>query len=146
MMTHPDQFRQVIAAPQLAPQAIEECLRWMPSGFVLPRIVARDTEMNGVKMPAGSSICGVFGVANRDERIWSNPHEFDIHRERKLHLTFSMGTHACMGQQLARQSFNHVMRALTQHLPDIVADADPKDLKTTGYVIRCPEKVPVRFA
>lgn len=143
-MLHPDQYDAVVQDESLWPNAIEEVLRWMPSGFVLPRTAARDTELAGVTIPAGSSMYGVFGVANRDPRIWPDGEKFDIRRPRKPHLTFSIGTHTCMGQQLARQSFTHVLRALTTTLPDIVLDCEPEDARTTGYIVRCPDKVPVR--
>ena len=143
-MLHPEQYDAVVQDSSLWPNAIEEVLRWMPSGFVLPRTAARDTELAGVAIPAGSSMYGVFGVANRDPRIWPDADKFDIRRQRKPHLTFSMGTHTCMGQQLARQSFTHVLRALTTILPDIVLDCRPDEVRTTGFIVRCPDKVPVR--
>ena len=143
-MLHPDQYDAVVQDSSLWPNAIEEVMRWMPSGFVLPRTAAKDTELAGVSIPAGSSMYGVFGVANRDPRIWPDGEKFDIRRQRKPHLTFSMGTHTCMGQQLARQSFTHVLRALTTTLPDIVLACPPEEVRTTGYIVRCPDKVPVR--
>ena len=89
---------------------------------------------------------GIFGVANRDPRIWPDADRFDIHRKRTPHLTFSAGSHTCMGQQLARQSFAHVMRALSTDLPDIELAVDPSEVRTTGFIIRCPDAVPVRKA
>lgn len=146
LMLHPDQYRQVVADPSLTTAAIEEATRWMPSGFVLPRTAAKDTELAGVHIPAGSSMYGIFGVANRDPRIWPDADRFDIHRKRTPHLTFSAGSHSCMGQQLARQSFAHVMRSLTTNLPDIELAVDPSEVRTTGFIIRCPDAVPVRKA
>jgi cytochrome P450 len=146
LMLHPEQYRQIVADPSLTTAAIEEATRWMPSGFVLPRTAARDTELAGVHIPEGSSMYGIFGVANRDPRIWPEADRFDIHRKRTPHLTFSAGSHTCMGQQLARQSFAHVMRSLTTNLPDIELAVDPSEVRTTGFIIRCPDAVPVRKA
>jgi cytochrome P450 len=146
LMLHPDQYRQIVADPTLTTAAIEEAIRWMPSGFVLPRTAAKDTELAGVQIPAGSSMYGIFGVANRDPRIWPEAERFDIHRKRTPHLTFSAGSHTCMGQQLARQSFAHVMRSLTTNLPDIELAVDPSEVRTTGFIIRCPDAVPIRKA
>jgi cytochrome P450 len=144
LMLHPEQYQAVVQDPSLWPNAIEECLRWMSSGFVLPRTAAKDTVLAGVEIPAGSSLYGAEGIANRDPRIWPDGDRFDIRRQRKPHLTFSAGTHACMGQALARQSFNHVLRAMTTNLPDMVLDAEPSSLRTTGFIIRCPDGIPVR--
>lgn len=146
LMLHPEQYAQVVQDHSLWNNAIEECMRWMPSGFVLPRTAAKDTELAGVEIPAGSSMYGIFGVANRDERIWPDGNKFDIHRKRTPHLTFSAGTHTCMGQQLARQSFAHVMRSMVTNLPDMKLAVEPSEVRTTGFIIRCPDAVPVRKA
>jgi len=144
LMSHPDQYDQVVADPGLIDQTVEECCRWLPSGATLPRIAAHDVELAGVRVPAGSSMVGLFGIANRDPRIWSDPDRFDIHRQRLTHLTFSMGSHGCMGQHLARQNLRNALAALIRDLPDIELACDPGELRTTGYVIRCPDAVPVR--
>jgi cytochrome P450 len=146
LMLHPEQYQQVVADPSLWTAAIEEATRWMPSGFILPRTAANDTQLAGVDIPAGSSMYGIFGVANRDPRVWPDADRFDIHRKRTPHLTFSAGSHSCMGQQLARQSFTHIMRSMTTNLPDIVLAVDPSEVRTTGLIIRCPDAVPVRKA
>lgn len=144
LMLHPDQYDMVCKDEKLWPGAIEECLRWMSSGFILPRTCAVATTLGGVDIPAGSSMYGIFGVANRDPRIWDNAEEFDILRPRKPHLTFSMGSHTCMGQQLARMVFTNMMRAMTTNLPDMVLAVDPSELRSTGFVIRCADAVPVK--
>jgi cytochrome P450 len=146
LMLHPEQYRQVVADPALSTAAIEEATRWMPSGFVLPRTAAKEVELAGIRIPAGSSMYGIFCVANRDPRIWPDADRFDIHRKRTPHLTFSAGSHSCMGQQLARQSFAHVLRSLKTNLPDIVLAVNPSQVRTTGFIIRCPDAVPVRKA
>ena len=40
--------------------------------------------------------------ANRDERQFAHGDRFDMHRERRLHLTFGYGPHLCIGAELAR--------------------------------------------
>lgn len=144
LLGHPEQYRACVADPALRAAAIEEVLRWMPSGFILPRICAQDTELAGVAIPAGSSMCGVFGVANRDPRIWEHPDAFDIRRKRIPHLTFSSGSHFCMGQNLARQVFAKAFDAMAENLPDAVLAKPWQEVVTTGLVIRCPNEAPVR--
>lgn len=146
LMAHPDAYADVVADPSLMPAAVDEACRWMASGFVVPRLAGKDTELDGVKIPKGSSMVGIFGVANRDERIWDNPDIFDIHRKRIAHLTFSTGSHACMGQHLARQNISGALAAMVKVLPDMCLACDPADLRTTGYQIRCAEAVPVKAA
>lgn len=144
LMTHPDQYKALKSGGVELQGAIEEMLRWMPSGFILPRIAAKDTELAGVEIPAGSSMYGIFGVANRDSRIWTDADRLDLARPYKPHLTFSAGPHACVGQQLARRMFDIALRTIMERLPDIELDASPAEVRTTGFLIRCPDNVPVR--
>ncbi len=146
MMTHRDQFLEISRDPSLIAPAVEEVCRWRASGFVVPRMAAKDTELASVKIPAGSSMVGVFGVANHDPRIWDAPEQFDIHRQRIPHLTFSTGQHACMGQSLARAIVTEALRAMAERLPRMELACDPEELVTTGLQIRCPDAVPVRWA
>ena len=143
MMLNPHAYQEVVKDPELVPAAVEEACRWLASGFVVPRIAATDTELGGVTIPAGSSMVGIFGVANRDERAWDDPDVFDIHRKRKSHLTFSTGSHVCMGQHLARQNLHAALHALARNLPDIKLACDPAEVEMTGFQIRCPRSVPI---
>lgn len=146
MMTHRDQFLAIAKDPSLINPAVEEVCRWRASGFVVPRMAAKDTELAGVAIPRGSSMVGIFGVANHDPRIWDNPERFDIHRKRTAHLTFSTGQHGCMGQNLARSIVTEALRAMSERLTGIELACDPEDLVTTGLQIRCPDAVPVKWA
>ena len=143
MMVNPKAYAEVVNDPSLIAAAVEETCRWTASGFVVPRIAAQDTELGGVAIPAGSSMVGIFGVANRDERIWDNPDQFDLHRPRKSHLTFSVGSHVCMGQHMARQNLMGALQAMARNLPDMKLACDPSELQLTGFQIRCPAGVPV---
>jgi cytochrome P450 len=140
---HRDQYRALVADPKLRPAAVEEGLRWMSSGFILPRICGVDTVLADVEIPAGSGMCGVFGVANRDPRVWENGDNFDILRKKIPHLTFSTGSHFCMGQNLARQIFTKGLDAIAENLPNITLTKPWQEIETTGLVIRCANEVPV---
>ena len=145
LMGHGDQFAQLVANETLRPAAIEEVLRWLPSGGIIPRLCAQDTFLAGVEVRAGSSLCAFSGVANRDPLIWENAQAFDIHRKRIPHLTFSTGLHHCMGQNLARQVLKKAVDALCAHLPDARLARPWQEIPTEGFVIRCPSEVPIRL-
>jgi len=99
---HPDQRRLVVDDPSLVPAAMEEALRMEPPSVNSGRVTARDVEMHGQTIPEGSFVCLVIPAANRDERQYTDPDCFDLHREQGRLLTFGFGSHLCLGQALAR--------------------------------------------
>ena len=78
---HPDQRREIVADRSLIPNAIEETLRFEPTGPHIARYVAQDVEYYGTTVPAGSAMLLLVGSANRDERRYDDPDRFDIHRD-----------------------------------------------------------------
>ena len=70
---HPDQRRALVEDRSLIPNAIEETLRFQPTGLHLARYVARDVEYHGTTVPAGSAMLLLVGSANRDERRHEDP-------------------------------------------------------------------------
>lgn len=114
---HPEQWQRLRENPALIPSAINEAVRLESPIQNFSRYVAQDVEIGGVTLPAGSRVIVSYGSANRDERKWGNPTEFDILREDSNdHLGFGHGEHNCVGKNLARLE----MRALlTELLPRV---------------------------
>src|SRR5262249_58678429 len=92
----PDQLEALRAAGALRPQAIEEGLRWEPPLLGISRTTTRETEIDGVVLPAGSTISVNLGAANRDEARFPNPDVFDIFRPQKTNVAFATGAHRCL--------------------------------------------------
>jgi cytochrome P450 len=99
---HPRQRHALLEDRSLIPNAIEELLRFEPPTPHVARYVARDAEVHGEKVPAGSAMMCLSGSANRDERRYQDPDQFDVHRQIGQHLTFGYGIHYCLGAALAR--------------------------------------------
>ncbi len=74
--------------------------------------------MHGVTIPAESRLLVSYGAANHDERIFEDPDQFDIHKERKRHLAFGLGSHHCMGAALARLEGRIAFEELLQRYPN----------------------------
>jgi cytochrome P450 len=70
---HPDQRRQVTRDRSLLTRAIDETLRFEPTGPHVARYIARDFECHGTTVPAGSAMLLLFGAANRDPRRYTDP-------------------------------------------------------------------------
>jgi len=144
LLSHPEQFAAVRDNRELIPAAIEEALRYETPLTTVQRTATADTRLEGVEIPAGSVIDVCIGSANRDERRWERPEEFDIGRARVPHITFAAGEHTCMGLHLARMETRVAVECLLDRLGDItlLTETDPHIF---GQPFRSPRQLPVRF-
>ncbi|WP_106396571.1 cytochrome P450 [Actinocorallia populi] len=82
---------------------IDETIRYAPSTHYVRRTTTRDVEENGVVVPAGSKLLVLFGAANRDPAVFTDPDVFDPGRGNSQRaLGFSRGAHSCLGIHVAR--------------------------------------------
>ena len=114
---NPDAAAEVRADPALLPAAIEEVLRVRTPFPRLARITTVDTEVGGVRIPAGQIVLPWLAAANRDERVFADPDRFDVHRKPNPHLSFGHGIHFCLGAPLARLEARVALRLLLRALP-----------------------------
>lgn len=142
---HPDQRRELVENPSLIPAAIEELLRYEPPAPHVARYVTRDIEFHGTTVPAGSAMMMLIGAANRDHRQFAPDGDvFDIHREARPHLAFSVGTHFCMGSALARLEGRIALEEILKRFPEWEADTSNAKLSPTSTV-RGWESMPATF-
>lgn len=141
---HPDQRRQIVEDRSLIPNAIEETLRFEPTGPHIARYVAQDVEYYGTTVPAGSAMLLLVGSANRDERRYDDPDRFDIHRDLGQHLTFGYGLHFCLGASLARLEGRVALDEVLERFPEWEVDEDGLELTSTSTV-RGWNSMPVRI-
>jgi cytochrome P450 len=102
MAQHPAVWTEVKQNPTLIPALIEEGMRWdaPTQGFV--RSPTREVKLHGKVIPAGAQVLLHIGSANRDERCFEAPDQFDLHRETTRHLGLGHRTHFCIGAPLGR--------------------------------------------
>ena len=120
----PDAVAQVRADPGLLPAAIEEVLRVRTPFPRLARMTTADAELAGVTIPAGQVVIPWLTAANRDERVFAEPHRFDVHRTPNPHLSFGHGIHFCLGAPLARLEARVALRLLLERYRDVEVVAD----------------------
>ncbi|HEX4431615.1 MAG TPA: cytochrome P450 [Frankiaceae bacterium] len=131
---HPDQRADLARDPSLIPGAIEETLRFEPTGHAVARYVTTDVEFHGQTVPAGSAITLIVASANRDERRWKDGERFDVHRPITQHLTFGIGTHYCLGAALARLEARVALEEFLARFPTWEVDWDKASLSSTSTV------------
>ncbi|MFC9978554.1 cytochrome P450 [Gordonia sp. NPDC127522] len=131
---HPDQRRELVENPELIHNAIEELLRFEPPAPHVARYVTRDVEYHGQTVPEGSVMMMLIGAANRDDRRYPAGDTFDIHRDTKQHLTFSIGTHFCLGSSLARLEGRIALEEILKRIPEWDVDLTDAALSPTSTV------------
>jgi hypothetical protein len=82
-----------------------------------------------------------YASANRDERRWGDPEQFDITRESAGHLAFGHGEHACAGMGLARLEGAAVLTALVEPVETIEVDGPP--VRRRNNLIRSFRSLPL---
>jgi cytochrome P450 len=142
---HPDQRRELVADPSLIKGAVEELLRFEPPAPHVGRYVAKDVELHGRTVPEGSVMLFLTGAANRDDRRFTDPDRFDIHRDVTSHLAFGFGIHFCLGAALARLEGRVGVEELLRRFPEWEVDLSAARLSPTSTV-RGWESLPIVVA
>jgi cytochrome P450 len=143
LLTNPSQLDALQADRSLLPQAIEEAIRWEPPLTGIARWSTRDVEIDGVAV-AGQSVINVcMGAANRDEKRWERPDQFDIFRPPQPHVSFALGPHTCLGMHLARMETTVAMETILDRLPKLRLDPTAEDVHIRGRAFRSPQSLPI---
>lgn len=143
---HPDQWRLLAERPELAPQAVEETMRYFGTVRGTGRIASEDIEYRGVLFPKGTFVATSLAEANRDADVFADPERFDITREPadRPQLTFGAGIHYCLGAALARAEQQEALTIMATRLPELELAGDVV-WKPSTVGIFGPERLPVRF-
>ncbi|SDH49107.1 Cytochrome P450 [Lentzea fradiae] len=102
LTAHPEQHERLLSEPVLLEPAINEMLRWASVNAYVQRVAKRDFELGGTTIRAGESVTLWNVSANRDARVFDDPHTFDITRTPNRHLAYGSGIHRCIGAQVAQ--------------------------------------------
>ncbi len=112
-------LEQLRGNKELLPKAIEEALRYRSPIHLVARRAAQDVELAGKTIKRGERILAWLGSANRDERKFDHPDEFDIRRSPNPHVAFGHGIHFCLGAPLARLEARIGISLLLEHFPSM---------------------------
>jgi cytochrome P450 len=146
LLSHPDQLQALRENRALIAPAIEEALRWDGPVLIQTRMAARDVELGGVKIPAGSFLDVAAGAANRDPQRFPDPDRFNIFRKPEhRHFAFAYGPHVCIGQHLARVEMTRALNSILDRLPNVRLDPEHPAPQIRGIMMRVPKHIHVRF-
>jgi cytochrome P450 len=118
LLTHPEPLAALRNDPTLITGAVEELMR-VGAMFVtlFPRTATENVAFGDVVIRAGETVSVSPVAANRDERRFERPQDFDITRDALGHLGFGHGLHGCIGQQLARLEIREALTQLVAGFP-----------------------------
>ena len=122
---HPAQWDELRGDRSLIPNAFNEVVRFESPLRAFSRLTAVGTDIAGTRIRKGQRVLVLYASANRDEKAWENPDQFDIHRDATRHLGFGHGTHGCAGQGLARLEAQALLNTLADRVERIDLAGEP---------------------
>jgi cytochrome P450 len=118
LATHPEIYTSVHVNPSLIPDFVEEGARWDAAAQGFVRSPTRDVELHGKTVPENAQVLLHIGAANRDDRQFPAPDNYDLARVDRGHLGFGVGIHFCVGAPLGRKMtyilFEEILNASDQ--------------------------------
>jgi len=134
LLSCPDQWRRLVADPELDATAVEELIRFDPPLQLFERTAVRDTTVAGHAVPEGTKVAALLGAAAHDPKVFDHPAELDVGRQPNPHLGFGLGVHYCLGAPLARVEVAAVLDALRRRMPGMALAAVPR--RRPDFVMR----------
>lgn len=120
LLSHPDQWNELVADRSLVPAAIEETLRYRSPVQGVLRVTTREVDVGGVTIPEGADVYLYYASADRDPSAFADPDKFDIHRQDVgRHMGFGRLVHFCLGAPMARLEAEEALNAFLDRLPSM---------------------------
>ncbi len=128
LLNRPEWISRMRHESSLIPMVVEEIARFDGSVPRSWRLTKNETEIRGVKIPAGDLVLPMLAAANRDEEIFESPNDFNPLRDSKKHLAYGKGVHVCLGAPLARIEAQEVISLILEQFQNIEFASDPSQL------------------
>ena len=125
LLNRPEWISKMRHESSLIPMVVEEIARFDGSVPRSWRLTKTETEIRDVKIPAGDLVLPMLAAANRDEKVFESPNNFNPLRDSKKHLAYGKGVHVCLGAPLARIEAQEVITLILEHFQSIEFASDP---------------------
>lgn len=135
-------YEEVRSDPGLIPGIVNEAVRMASPIRGFTRYVGADYALGSSLIPQGSRVLILYASANRDERRYADPDQFDVRRNPRDQVGWGHGPHACVGMHLARLEMEIVLKALVDQVETIeVGTPEP----AWNNVLQGFKTLPARF-
>jgi cholest-4-en-3-one 26-monooxygenase len=146
LLQNPDQFALLKNDMSLLPSAIEEMLRWASPIRNMNRTATKDVVVNGMQIRENDRVLLLYPSANRDAKVFDNPHSFDITRTPNDHVAFgAYGRHHCLGAPLARLELKILFEEMLNRFDNLELATDQPLISRRGNFVLGLNEVPVTF-
>lgn len=144
LLKHPEQFDMVKSGHCNWGQVFNEYARWISPVGMSPRRVAKKHMLHNVQLNPGDRLFLMFGSANRDERAFTNPENFDLRQDSSASVTFGAGPHFCAGAAISKCLVAEV--ALPTIFDRLAGLELAGETAFGGWAFRGPLKMPVKWS
>jgi hypothetical protein len=142
LLRNPGERKRLRDDPGLLESAVEEFLRYDSPVQATDRILTRELEIAGRRIPSGEAVVLLLAAANRDPARFPDPDRLDLARPDNRHLAFGQGVHFCLGAHLARVEAQLALGGLLRRFPDL--DGDPATVEwRPSMTLRGPVALPL---
>ncbi len=146
LLQNPDQLALLKSDMSLLPSAIEEMLRWASPIRNMNRTATKDVVVNGMQIRENDRVLLLYPSANRDAKVFANPHSFDITRTPNDHVAFgAYGRHHCLGAPLARLELKILFEEMLNRFDNLQLATDQPLISRRGNFVLGLNEVPVTF-
>lgn len=116
---NPEMYRSLVRGDVEVSTAVDELLRYDSPLQMFERWVLEDTDVAGIKVRKGEKVGLLFGSANHDSEVFSNPGRLDLARNPNPHVSFGGGVHYCVGAPLAKVELEVALGRLATRVAEL---------------------------
>jgi cytochrome P450 family 142 subfamily A polypeptide 1 len=138
LIENPVERQKLIDDPSLLPGAVEEMVRLVSPVRTMGRTLKCDFELGGKQMKKGQEVCLAYPSANRDREVYDDAESFRVDRNPQ-HLGFGIGTHFCLGANLARMEMRVAFEEVLRRLPDMAYSCGGPEFRPSSLVRSCSQ-------
>jgi cytochrome P450 len=121
----PELWRRAREDRGLVDPILTETLRYASPTQRLTRVARQTVEIGGITIREGSLVDVMYGSANRDPAVFSDPETFRVDRPTSEGMAFGSGIHFCLGAALAKTEARIALNAMLDRYARIELGAEP---------------------
>ncbi|MBJ7328594.1 MAG: cytochrome P450 [Solirubrobacteraceae bacterium] len=137
------QMQKLIDDPSRIPAAVEEFLRMYPAFAHFRRTATRDVELGGQLIREDEKVLLWYPSGNRDEAVYTCPHQLDVERNPEHQAFGAGGRHFCLGTALARLELAVMFEETLRRFPNMELLREPEAVRS--IFLNQPRTLPVRL-